>query len=59
MSSIDVVTKEQILAIGNISSKLEYFKKIWKLTMNITTDLNWSLNLYNIALLLEYLFSLK
>lgn len=59
MTSIDVVTQEQILGVGHISAKLEEFEQIRKLPMDIATDPNRSLKLDNIGFSLQNFFSLK
>lgn len=37
ITTVDVVTKEEVLGISRIASNLEEFQKIVKLAMNITT----------------------
>ena len=47
-TTIDVVTKEEILLIARITSDFKKLQQIIVLTVNITNDTNWFFNLYQV-----------
>jgi len=52
-SSVNEISHEDVFGIGNLTTFVENLKKIMELSMDISTDRNWSLNWLDVALFNE------
>ena len=50
VSSIDIVTHEQVVGLWRASSNLEKFSQVMELSVDVSTDCDWSLNWLHIWL---------
>ena len=51
VSSVHVVAHKQVVGIRRLASDFEQLHQVMELTMDISTDSHWTLDLLNIALL--------
>ena len=58
IASIDIVAHEKIVGVWKVSSDFEKFKQVVELSVNVTTNGDWSSNLDYIGLLDENLLCL-
>ena len=58
VSSIDVVSHEQVVSLGRLSSNFEKFTQVVELTMDISTDGHGSLHCLHVRLFDKDFFSL-
>jgi hypothetical protein len=59
ITAIDIVAHKKVVGLWHFASDLKQLHKVMELTMNISTDDDWSSDWYNIGLLCEYFFSLS
>ena len=59
ISTIDVISHEQVVCVWGASTDLEKLHEIVELAVDITTDSHWALDWLHVCLLLENFFGLK
>lgn len=52
ISSVDIVSHEQVVGVGRLSSNFEEFLKIVKLAVDISADRDWRVHSLNVGLIL-------
>jgi len=57
VSSVNIVTHEQIVSIRGSSTNSEEFFQVMELSMDVTTDSDWCSHLLHITFVNEYFFS--
>jgi CRISPR/Cas system-associated protein Cas5 (RAMP superfamily) len=49
ISSIDVISQKEIVAVGNVSSNFEQLHQIVELAVHVSADVDWGSNIYDIG----------
>ena len=58
ISSVHIISQKQVVIIREFSSTVKNLQKILKLSMNVSTNSDWPLQIYNVLLRLQNLFGL-
>ena len=56
-TSIDVVTEENVVGHWRLTANIKKLNEVLVLTVNVTTDCDWTLHVSNVVFLVEYLNS--
>ena len=59
VATIDVVTHEEVVGVGRLTSNLEKLAQIVELTMDVTADRHWCTHLLHVGLIDQNFFRLN
>ena len=59
VSTIDVVTHEEVVSLGRMATNLEELAQVMELTVDISTDGDWSAHFLHVRLINQNFFSLN
>jgi len=58
VAAIDVVTHEEVVGVGRLTTNLKQFSQVVELTVNVTTDRDWSTDLLDVRFVNKDFFCL-
>lgn len=53
VTSINIISKKQVVSVGDTASNFEEFHEIVELSMNVSTDVDWCSHIDNIGFFIE------
>ena len=59
IAAIDVVTHEEVVGVGRLTTNLKQFSQVVELTVNVTTDRDWGTDLLDVRFVNKDFFCLN